>query len=153
MNISDKGIALIKSYEKCRLAAYLPTPRDRPTIGWGTTGLDVRVGMTWTQEQCDERFARDLADFSKGVTHELDDAPTTQNQFDALTSLAYNIGLDDDADTLVEGLGDSTLLRKHKAGDYAGAAAEFSKWNKQKGVVLAGLTRRRAEEAELYRGA
>jgi lysozyme len=144
---------LIKGFEQCRLTAYLPTPRDRPTIGWGSTGPDIRLGMTWTQAQADARFARDLAAFAIGVTHELRGKPTTQGQFDALVSFAYNVGLDQDADTLAEGLGDSTLLRRHLAGDYAGAAAEFAKWNKQKGVVLNGLTRRRAAEAAMYRGA
>lgn len=152
MNPSQKCIDFIKSFEQCRLTAYMPTPRDRPTIGWGTTGPDVRMGMTWTQAQADARFARDLADFATGVTHLLQGHPTTQAQFDALVSFAYNVGLDDDADTLAEGLGDSTLLKKHLAGDYEGAAARFADWNKQKGVVLKGLTRRRAGEAAMYRG-
>lgn len=142
----------IKEFEKCRLKAYLPTPNDVPTIGWGATGRDIKLGMTWTQAQADDRFARDLAMRAAGVEHLLGGAPTTQGQFDALVSFAYNVGLDDDADTLAEGLGDSTLLRKHKAGDYAGAAAEFAKWNKQKGKVLNGLTRRRQGEANMYKG-
>lgn len=142
----------IKSFEACRLTAYMPTPNDVPTIGWGSTGRDIKLGTRWTQAQADDRFARDLAMFAAGVEHLLGGAPTTQGQFDALVSFAYNVGLDDDADTLAEGLGDSTLLRKHKAGDYAGAAAEFAKWNKQKGKVLNGLTRRRAGEAAMYRG-
>lgn len=152
MTPSPRIIVFIKGFEMCRLSAYMPTPHDRPTIGWGTTGNDVRLGMTWTQKQCDERFARDLDDFAAGVNHELHGAQTTQGQFDALLSFAYNVGLDDDADTLAEGLGDSTLLKKHLAGDYVGAAAEFAKWNKQAGVVLAGLTRRRAAEAAIYSG-
>ena len=152
MTPSSKCIAFIKSFEQCRLTAYMPTPRDRPTIGWGTTGPDVRMGMTWTQAQADARFARDLADFATGVTHELRGRPSTQGQFDALVSFAYNVGLDDDADSLVEGLGDSTLLKKHLAGDYDGAAAQFALWNKQGDVVLKGLTRRRAGEAAMYRG-
>lgn len=151
MTPSAKCIAFIQGFEQCRLTAYKPTPNDVWTIGWGSTGPDVRPGVVWTQAQADARFARDLADFAAGVTHELAGSPTTQGQFDALVSFAYNVGLDDDADTLAEGLGDSTLLRKHKAGDYAGAALEFAKWNKQKGVVLNGLTRRRAGEAAMYR--
>jgi lysozyme len=152
MTPSSKCIDFIKSFEQCRLTAYMPTPRDRPTIGWGATGADVRMGMTWTQAQADARFARDLADFAAGVMHELRGRPTTQGQFDALVSFAYNVGLDDDADTLAEGLGDSTLLKKHLAGDYEAAAAQFAFWNKQDGVVLKGLTRRRAGEAAMYRG-
>ena len=152
MTPSSKCIDFIKSFEQCRLTAYMPTPRDRPRIGWGTTGPDVRRGMTWTQAQADARFARDLADFAAGVTHELQGRPTTQGQFDALVSFAYNVGLDDDADTLAEGLGDSSLLKKHLAGDYEGAAAQFALWNKQGHIVLSGLTRRRAGEAAMYRG-
>lgn len=67
-------------------------------------------------------------------------------------SFAYNVGLDIDDDDIAEGLGDSTLLKKHRRGDYAGAAAEFAKWNKAKGKVLSGLTRRRAAEAAIYKG-
>jgi len=150
MTPSKACIDLIKSFEQCRLTAYMPTAKDRPTIGWGTTGPDVRMGMTWTQGHADARFERDLADFATGVTHELQGKPTTQGQFDALVSFAYNVGLDDDADTIAEGLGDSTLLKRHLAGDYAGAAAQFALWNKQAGVVLNGLTRRRAAERALY---
>jgi lysozyme len=152
MTPSSKCIDFIKSFEQCRLTAYMPTPRDRPTIGWGTTGPDVRMGMIWTQAQADARFARDLAGFAAGVAHELQGRPTTQGQFDALVSFAYNVGLDDDADTLAEGLGDSSLLKKHLAGDYEGAAAQFALWNKQDHIVLNGLTRRRAGEAAMYRG-
>ena len=108
--------------------------------------------MTWTQAQADARFDRDLARFAAGVERLLRGRPTTQAQFDAMVSFAYNVGLDDDGDGIAEGFGDSTLLRLHKAGDFIGAANQFRLWNKQKGVVLAGLTRRRAGEAALYRG-
>lgn len=152
MTPSQKIIAFVKGYEKCRLKAYLPTPNDKPTLGWGSTGSDIKMGMTWNQQQADDRFDRDANIFAAGVTKLLDGAATTQAQFDAMWSFAYNVGLDDDADTKAEGFGDSTLLRKHKAGDFEGAAAEFPKWNKQKGVVLNGLTKRRAAEAAIYRG-
>lgn len=149
----------IKDWEKCaklrsdgRYEAYLPTPRDRWTVGWGSTGTDIGPGTVWTREQCDARFAAHLEIFAEGVRKALGGAPTTQGQFDALVSFAYNVGLDDDADNIAEGLGDSTLLRKHKAGDHAGAAAEFAKWNKQKGRVLNGLTRRRRAERNMYLG-
>lgn len=143
----------VKRYESCRLTAYKPTPQDVPTIGWGATGRDVVLGMKpWTQPQADARFERDIAMFSAGVDHMLGVAPTTQGQFDALVSFAYNVGLDDDADLIAEGLGDSTLLKRHLAGNYASARAEFAKWNKQKGRVLNGLTIRRAAEAAMYAG-
>lgn len=144
---------LIKDKEKCRLKAYLPTPNDVPTIGWGATGRDVKLGVVWTQAQADARFERDIAMFAAGVDHMLGNSPTTQGQFDALVSFAYNVGLDDDADSLAEGLGDSTLLMLHRLGQYDKAANQFARWNKQKGKVLRGLTLRRAEEAALYRSA
>lgn len=153
MKPSPRCSAFIKGYEKCRLTAYMPTAKDRPTIGWGSTGPDIKMGMTWTQAQADARFDRDLAMFAAGVDHLLAGAPTTQAQFDAMVSFAYNVGLDDDADTVAEGFGDSTLLKKHKAGDFNGAAEQFKFWNKQAGTVLAGLTRRRGEEAAMYRSA
>jgi GH24 family phage-related lysozyme (muramidase) len=142
MTPSPACIALIKSFEQCRLTAYLPTPKDKPTIGWGTTGADIHLGMTWTQEQCDARFAADLDRFALGVSAALT-GQTSQPQFDAMTSLAYNIGLG--------AFESSTLLRLHDAGDFTAADAQFARWNKQAGQVLPGLTRRRAAEAAMYR--
>lgn len=144
MTPSAKAIDFIKSFEQCRLSAYMPTKDDVPTIGWGSTGPDIKLGMTWTQAQADERFAADLAKFSAGVSRLVGAAPTTQGQFDALTSFAYNCGL--------EALKTSTLLRMHKDGEHEHARLQFQRWNKQKGRVLNGLTRRRAGEAEMYRG-
>lgn len=144
---SAKIIAFIRDFEKCRLKAFKPTPNDVWTLGWGATGPDIREGMTWTQAQADARFAADLARFSGKVSGLLGAASTTQAQYDALVSFSYNIGYGDG------GLKTSTLLRMHKAGDYAGAALQFSRWDKQAGKSLAGLTRRRAEEAAIYRGA
>lgn len=152
MKPSPRIEAFIKGFEQCRLSAYMPTPNDVPTIGYGATGPDIRLGMTWTQSQANARFAADLERFGEGVTKLLAGASTTQGQFDALTSLAFNVGLDIDADTVAEGLGDSTLLRLHKTGDFKGAADEFQKWSKQKRVLLKGLLRRRLAEAAIYRG-
>ena len=144
--MSKEGIDLIHSFESCKLNAY-PDPGSRDghpwTIGWGSTGPDIGRGLTWTQEQCDERFARDLVKFEIGVSDALQGAATTQPQFDALVSFAYNVG--------VAALRTSTLLRKHRAGDFEGAAREFRRWNKNDGQVMRGLTRRRAAEEALYR--
>lgn len=122
------------------------------TIGFGATGPGITRGTVWTLEQAERAFDAHLALFDAGVNRLLrrTNRPTTQAQFDALVSFAYNCGLDEDRDGIAEGLGDSTLLAKHLAGDYAGAAAEFAKWNKANKRVLAGLTRRRAAEAALY---
>lgn len=157
MKTSKVGIDLIHKYETFQENAY-PDPGSRNglpvTIGWGSTsdldGNPIKLGTRWTREMGDAKFAQDLAEFEEGVNRLIGSAPTTQNQFDALVSLAYNVGLDIDEDTRAEGLGDSTLLRKHLAGDYAGAAREFSKWVFNDGKRLRGLERRRADEAALY---
>ncbi len=140
MNIGEQGIALIQGYEQCRLAAYLPTPDDVPTIGWGHT-KDVKMGDICTQEQADDWFFEDIAwvvtCVNKAVT-----AGLLQNEFDALASLCFNIGC--------KAFSGSTLVKLLNDGDFDGASAQFSRWNKQGGQVLAGLTKRRAAEAELF---
>lgn len=154
-SIGPRGIALIKRFEGCAKArtdglieAYPdPGTGGEPwTIGWGATGADhvhggrIGPGTVWTQAQCDARLARDLVRYAGDVTRALGSAPATQSQFDALVSFHYNTGA----------IGRATLTKKHIARDYAGAAAEFARWNKAGGRVLRGLTRRRAAEAELY---
>lgn len=152
----QSGISLIHEFEDLRLTTYPdPGPTGKPvTGGWGSTrdenGQPFRLGFTMPRDYWDMLFIRDLSATEQGVNLLLGDAPTTQNQFDALVSFAYNVGLDIDDDDIAEGLGDSTLLKKHLRGDYAGAKAEFAKWNKAKGKVLNGLIRRRAAEAALY---
>lgn len=145
LTVSPRGIKLLHSFEGCRLKAY-PDPGSKDgnpwTIGWGSTGPGIGPGVVWTQAQADARFAADLAKFAWRVAALLDGVPTTQSQFDALVSLAYNIG--------VNALAGSTVLRRHKAGDYAGAQAAFAMWNKNDGKVMKGLVNRRAAEAELY---
>jgi len=142
MTPSPACVALIKRFEQCRLSAYRPTPDDRPTIGWGATGPDIHLGMTWTQAQCDDRLAADLAEVARGVSEHLAQA-TRQPQFDAMVSLAFNIGLGRFAN--------STLIRLHNAGEFDQAALQFAAWTRQSGQVLEGLVRRRAAEAALYR--
>ena len=151
MQPSQDCVKLIQSFEGCakkrsdgNYDAY-PDPGtggDPWTIGWGSTGADIKRGTVWTQKQCDDRFNSHLAEFAAGVDKALGGAATKQNQFDAMVSFAYNVGLGN--------LQSSTLLKKHKAGDYAGAANEFGRWNKAAGKVLPGLTRRRAAESALY---
>lgn len=142
LHVGQAGLSLIKSFEQCRLKAYMPTPNDVPTIGWGSTGPDIKMGMVWTQKQADDRFAKDLIRYENAVKAAIGSADTSQNEFDAMVSLAYNIG--------TVGFKGSTVARKHLAGDKQAAAKAFGMWNKQKGKVLAGLTRRRASESALY---
>lgn len=144
------ALALIKQFEGCKLTAYPdPGTGGKPwTIGWGSTtdalGKPIEPGTKWTQPQADQRLAAHVAEFARGVDKLLGTAPATPQQKGALVSLAYNIGLGN--------LGSSTLLRKHNAADYDGAAAQFAVWNKAAGKVMAGLTNRRTAEARVYKG-
>jgi len=157
MQTSPAGVALIHSFESLRLTSY-PDPGSKNgkpvTNGWGTTrdegGGPIPLGAVWTREKADRLFARDLRDVEIGVNILLCGKPTSQAQFDALVSFAYNVGLDMNGNGIAEGLGDSTLLKRHMSGNFTGAAAEFPKWNKNDGVVMKGLVRRRAAEAALY---
>ena len=149
LSVSAEGIALIKRFEGCArrigrgLVQAYPDPGTGGapwTIGWGSTGPGIGRGTVWTQAQCDARLEADLLRYAAEVLQALGDAPTMQAQFDALVSFHYNTGA----------IGRATLTRKHIAGDYAGAAAEFARWKRAGGRVVAGLVRRRAAEAALY---
>lgn len=143
--INRAGEQLIQSFEGCELEAYLDVA-GIPTIGWGHTGPEVKLGQTITQAEADGLFDVDTDRFEAAVDG-LTNGKATDNQFAALVSFAYNLG--------AEALAGSTLLRMHNSGDFAGAAAQFGRWNKAKVngklVVVKGLTRRREAEAALYR--
>jgi lysozyme len=145
--------ACIQHFEGCRLRAYLCSSGIW-TIGWGNTfyadGRRVREGDRITQAEADALFPLVLGQFERGVEQLLGASDTSPAEFGALASFAYNVGLDIDADRIAEGLGDSALLRKHLAGDRAGAAAEFGKWINSAGKPSNGLRRRRAAERLLY---
>lgn len=147
--VGAAGLALIRKWEGCakrlpdgRFEAY-PDPGtggDPWTIGWGSTGKDIVSGLIWTQEECDDRLAHDVARYAADVARAIGDAPTTQNQFDALVAFHYNTGA----------IFRATLTRRHCAGDHAGALAEFGKWINAGGRPMNGLKKRRADEAALY---
>lgn len=143
MKTSANGINLICGFEGLRLKAY-DDGVGVWTIGYGTTvinGVKVKIGDTCTIEQAKSYMAQDLKKFESAVETAVK-VPLNQNQFDALASFTYNLG---------EGnLSKSTLLKKLNAKDYKGAAAEFPKWNKAGGRVLAGLVKRRKAEMELF---
>lgn len=151
MEASTDAINLIKSSESCaklrpdgRYEAYPDPARGWavPTIGWGSTGIDIKKGTIWTKEQCDQRLIAHVLLVSQQVTNALKGAKTTQHQFDALVDFTYNLGIGN--------LLSSTLLRLHRAGEYDKASREFDRWNKSKGRVLYGLVKRRDKEEELY---
>ena len=144
MQTSDKGIALIKQFEGCKLTAYQDSVGVW-TIGYGWTkpvdGKPIRAGMTIKQETAERLLKTGLVSYENDVSR-LVKVDLTQGQFDALVSFTYNLG--------ARPLSTSTLLRKLNAGDYAGAADEFLRWNKAGGKVLNGLTRRREAERALF---
>lgn len=141
MKTSNAMRMLIEGFEGCRLEPYQDSVGVW-TIGYGHTGEDCYAGCDpISQQQADQLLAADLGRFEDAVNGMASDQ-TSQQQFDAMISFAYNLG---------EGaLRGSTLLRLHNAGDYAGAAGQFGRWNHAGGRVLAGLTRRRAAEAAVY---
>lgn len=139
MKLSSAGVAALKSYEGLSLTAY----RDSGgvwTIGYGST-RDVREGMRISQAEADQRFLADTEWAQAAVRTDVV-VPITQPQFDALVSLAYNIG--------AGAFARSTLLRLLNAGDYRGAAEQFLVWNKVKGEVVTGLAVRRAKERAMF---
>lgn len=160
MNLNDKGINIIKKYEAPKgpdLVAYL-CPVGKWTIGFGNTfykdGSSVKKGDKITKEGAEDLIDYVLDKFIKEVKS-LVKKPLSDNQFSALVSFAYNIGSDIDDDTIAEGLGDSTLLKKVNINPSDPTIRqEFMKWNKGtiNGVKkeLPGLTKRRVEEANLY---
>ncbi|MES2904583.1 MAG: lysozyme [Pseudomonadota bacterium] len=142
MKINARGLALIKAFEGLRLDAYR-CPAGVATIGYGSTGPHVRMGMTITPGEAERLLEKDIARFEAGVTAMLTGVPTSEDEFSAMVSLAFNVGLGNFAT--------STLLKRHKMGNKVGAANAFLSWvfaNKRK---LAGLVRRREAERDLYR--
>jgi GH24 family phage-related lysozyme (muramidase) len=140
MKISAAGIELLKQFEGCRLTAYQDSVGVW-TIGFGTT-TGVKEGQTISQVKAEEYLRFDLAIFEKAVTESLK-VPVNQNQFDALVSFTYNVG--------VSAFRSSTLLNLiNEKTDKKVVAAEFSKWVKAGNQTLPGLVSRRKAESELF---
>jgi len=140
----EKVKALIKRFEGERLTAY------KDAAGYWTIGIghliksneQNLIGATITADQSDTLFKMDL----KIATDAIDDlvkVKLTPEQYAALASFIFNVG--------VGNFSKSTLLKKLNAGDYAGASAEFLKWNKAGGKELPGLTTRRTAEMTLFK--
>jgi lysozyme len=139
MILSQTGKALIQSFESCKLYAY-QDERGIWTIGWGhTTG--VVPYLTCTPQDADGWFDQDTQNVINAVNNSVK-VPLTQNQFDALVSFTYNVGVGSEAH--------STLLQLLNAGNFQGAADQFLLWNHVNGQVDAGLTRRREAEQALF---
>lgn len=136
MNISNKGLELIKSYEGCRLTAY-KCPAGVWTIGYGHTS-GVYEGMVISQAQADQFLFEDVQRFVTAVNQYQARFNFNQNEFDALVSFTYNCGAGSLANVM------SCCNTKQEI------AEECKLYNKGGGVVLAGLVRRREEEYKLF---
>jgi lysozyme len=146
VKLDDNGYKLISGFEGISVVPYLCKAKI-PTIGYGNTyypsGIKVTMNdkpislatASWMFRTIADRFAADVDKLIK--------ANINQNQFNAIASLAYNIG--------IAGLAKSTLLKKVNINPSDPTIAnEFAKWNKAGGKVVNGLTKRRAVEAKLY---
>jgi lysozyme len=138
--ISQNGLNFIKSWEGQRLSEY-DDGTGIPTIGVGHTGPGVYEGERITVEQEDALLRGDVAGVESTINAHTK-VNLTQNQFDALVSLGFNIGSC--------GLLQSSVFRYTNEGNFKQAAKSFVLWNRAGGEVLAGLTNRREAEAHLY---
>lgn len=145
LQITQEGIDLIKNAESLQLKTYL-CPAGIPTIGWGHTGPEVKLGMTIDIGKAMDYLYRDIEAAAK-VIREKVKTQLNANQFSALISFIFNLG----AGNFIT----STLLKKINQGDFANAAMEFPRWNHNAadGKVLDGLTRRRLAEKALFQKA
>lgn len=143
--VNQEGLSLIKEFEGFRSIAYL-CPARVWTIGYGNTfyqdGRKVKQGDRITTQEAERLLKITVESFAEQVS-KLIKVPVTSNQFSALVSLAYNIG--------VGAFARSTLLsllnaRKNKQE----VAIQFLRWDKAGGKTLYGLTRRREREMQLF---
>lgn len=148
LKTSDAGLNIIKEFEGFESNAYVdPGTGGEPiTIGYGTTryanGTKVRMGDTITEEQASAELKHHVEKIAEKDIRRYIDVPLTQSEFDALVSWVYNVGGGN--------LKSSTLRRVVNNGDYLQGGEELLRWNKANGEVLAGLTRRRVSERNLY---
>ncbi len=145
MQTGKAGLELIKSFEGLGLKAYL-CPSGVLTIGYGHTGKvrgnKITLQTTITPEEAETLLKEDLIRFEKAV-NSLVKVPLNNNQFDALVSFVFNIG--------INAFSTSTLLTLLNSGDYKGASQQFKRWIYGNGKkVLEGLEKRRAAEKKLF---
>ncbi|WP_145562995.1 lysozyme [Yersinia canariae] len=141
MQISESGINKLKVEEGERLTGYKDS-RGIPTVGVGHTGVvdgkPVTVGMVITKDKSSELLRSDLSWVEKSIATNVK-VPLTQNQYDALCSLIFNIG--------PTAFANSTVLKRLNAGDYKGAADAFLMWKKSGNDLNILLPRRQRERA------
>lgn len=124
MELSDAGAKALIQREGFRNTAYRDT-KGILTIGVGHTGPEVRAGLTWTDEQVEEAFKKDVKWAVEAVNKVLQ--PLTQNMFDALVSFTFNVGK--------AAFLNSTMRKLLDKGDYAGAKAQFDRWHIPKEII------------------
>ena len=156
MITSEKGIQLIKHFEGCHFKPYL-CPALLWTIGYGhvlypeqnrlplaqrkSYNLKIEHFRNWEQSEVDALLKQDLQRFERGVLRYIT-VPLKQNEFDALVSFSFNLGLG----TLQR----SSIRSKLNRGDKEGAIDTLLKYCRAGGKILRGLERRRAAEADLF---
>lgn len=132
---------LIRRFEGLRLKAYL-CPAGVWTLGYGSTGSDIKPGMTWTKERAEERMQQDAQRFAGAAIKLCPVLPQHgERKTAAIADFAYNLG--------ATRLAGSTLRRKVNAQDWPAAQAELRKWVFAGGKKLPGLVLRREAEAQL----
>ena len=151
MKLNKNGYDLIKQFEGLRLDAYAATESEKQrniwTIGFGNityeNGTKVKKGDKISQDRAEQIFSYYADKFARNVDAIITNKNITQNQFNAVVSLAYNIGL--------ANFQKSTLLKKLNTNNNDKTIKdEFLKWVNASGKRLQGLVNRRTEEANLY---
>lgn len=143
LSLSAAGLVALANFEGFRSEAYIPVPGDVPTIGFGSTS-GVELGDRITVPEALNRLQKDVRDAENAV-RKCVRVPLMPFEFDAYTSLAFNIG--------EQAFCDSTLVSKLNSGDYEGACEQIKRWTYSGGEKLAGLVNRRAEEYQRCIGA
>lgn len=142
-NASVMAAEFIKPFEKCVLTAY-QGKADKPgviTIGWGHTGPEVHLGLTWTQKQADDQLVKDLAG-AETDARKYTQAAVTDQQLAALISFVFNLG--------GGAYSTSTLRTLINQRDWLAAAKSWIQWDHSNGVEVKGLLIRRLEEAAFF---
>lgn len=139
LSYDQEGLDFTAAAEGMRLQAY------QDSVGVWTIGIGhtkgVYPGQTITEGEAYQLLKDDIKEAEEAVKR-LVTVQLTQGQYNALVDFCFNLGSGN--------LESSTLLRKLNAGDFEGASQEFQRWNKAGGVVLAGLTKRREGEANIF---
>jgi lysozyme len=140
MQMSENGKNFLKGWEVLKQTGY-DDGYGNATAGWGHTGDDVSIGVTYTTDQCNRWFDDDTQKDEDCVNSRVT-FPINQNMFDALCSFVHNVGCG--------AFSNSTLLKLINSGDLAAGDDQFDRWVRAAGEISRGLERRREAEATLF---